>query len=67
MAKDTKYIRKRKRKYGTAYLIEIPYKDEEGAQKRYTATVKVLDFGDEKTAMIAAQRIRNEALNDIQS
>lgn len=67
MAKDTKYIRKRKRKYGTAFLIEIPYKDEEGAQKRYTATVKVLDYGDEKTALIAAQRIRNEALNDIQS
>jgi integrase len=67
MAKDTKYIRKRKRKYGTAFLIEIPYKDEEGTQKRYTATVKVLDYGDEKTALIAAQRIRNEALNDIQS
>lgn len=67
MAKDTKYIRKRKRKYGTAFLIEIPYKDEEGTQKRYTATVKVLDYGDDKTALIAAQRIRNEALNDIQS
>lgn len=67
MAKDTKYIRKRKRKYGTAFLIEIPYKNEEGTQKRYTATVKVLDYGDEKTALIAAQRIRNEALNDIQS
>lgn len=67
MAKDLKYIRKRKRKYGTAFLIEIPYKDEEGTQKRYTATVKVLDYGDEKTALIAAQRLRNEALNDIQS
>lgn len=67
MAKDTKYIRKRKRKYGTSYLIEIPYKDEEGAQKRYTATVKAIDYGDEKTALIAAKRIRNEALNDIQS
>lgn len=67
MAKDTKYIRKRKRKYGTSYLIEIPYKDELGAQKRYTATVKAIDYGDEKTALIAAKRIRNEALNDIQS
>lgn len=67
MAKDLKYIRKRKRKYGTAFLIEIPYKDEEGTQKRFTDTVKVLDYGDEKTAIIAAQRIRNEALNDIQS
>lgn len=67
MAKDLKYIRKRKRKYGTAFLIEIPYKDEEGNQKRFTDTVKVLDYGDEKTALIAAQRIRNEALSDIQS
>ena len=67
MAKDLKYIRKRKRKYGTAFLIEIPYKDEEGTQKRFTATVKVLDYGDEKTALIAAQRLRNDALNDIQS
>ena len=67
MAKDLKYIRKRKRKYGTAFLIEIPYKDEEGTQKRFTDTVKVIDYGDEKTALIAAQRIRNEALNDIQS
>lgn len=67
MAKDLKYIRKRKRKYGTAFLIEIPYKGEEGTQKRFTATVKVLDYGDEKTALIAAQRLRNEALNDIQS
>lgn len=67
MAKDLKYIRKRKRKYGTAFLIEIPYKDEEGTQKRFTDTVKVIDYGDEKTALIAAQRIRNDALNDIQS
>lgn len=67
MARDLKYIRKRKRKYGTAFLIEIPYKDEEGAQKRFTATVKAVDYGDEKTALIAAQRLRNEALNDIQS
>lgn len=65
MAKDLKYIRKRKRKYGTAFLIEIPYKDEEGTQKRFTDTVKVIDYGDEKTALIAAQRIRNKALNDI--
>ena len=67
MAKDLKYIRKRKRKYGTAFLIEIPYKDEEGTQKRYTATVKVFDYGDEKTALIAAQRLRNEALHQIQT
>lgn len=67
MAKDLKYIRKRKRKYGTAFLIEIPYKDEEGTQKRFTDTVKVIDYGDEKIALIAAQRIRNDALNDIQS
>lgn len=67
MAKDTKYIRKRKRKYGISYLIEIPYRAEDGAQKRFTATVKAIDYGDEKTALIAAKRIRNEALNDIQS
>lgn len=30
MAKDTKYIRKRKRKYGTAFLVEIPYTDSSG-------------------------------------
>lgn len=67
MAKDLKYIRKRKRKYGYAFLIEIPYKDEDGNQKRYTNTIKILDYGDEKTALFAAQRMRNEALQQIQS
>lgn len=67
MAKDLKYIRKRKRKYGYAFLIEIPYKDEDGNQKRYTETIKILDYGDEKTALYAAQRIRNEALHQIQT
>lgn len=67
MAKDLKYIRKRKRKYGTSFLIEIPYKDETGTSKRFTDTVRVIDYGDEKTALIAAQRIRNNALHDIQT
>lgn len=67
MAKDTKYIRKRKRKYGYAFLIEIPFQDENGDARRFTETVRVIDFGTEKSALLAAQKIRNDALHDIQS
>ena len=67
MSKDTKYIRKRKRKYGYAYLIEIPYTDETGAPKRFTETIKVIDYGSEQAAFLAAKKIRNDALIDIQS
>lgn len=67
MAKDTKYIRKRKRSYGYAYLIEIPFTDEAGNLRRFTETVKVIDYGSEKSALLAAQKIRNDALLDIQS
>ena len=48
MAKDTKYIRKRKRKYGSAYLVDIPYVDENGVQKHYTATVKIPEYPNKK-------------------
>lgn len=65
--KDLKYIRKRKRKYGDAFLIDIPYTAETGELKHWTRTVKVIDYGDEKTALIAAQKLRNDALNDINS
>ena len=67
MAKDTKYIRRRKRSYGYAYLIEIPFTDETGSLRRFTETVKVIDYGSEKSALLAAQQIRNNALIDIQS
>lgn len=67
MSKDTKYIRKRRRKYGYAFLIEIPFQDENGNARRFTETVKVVDYGSEKTALLAAQKIRNDALHDIQS
>ena len=65
MAKDTKYIRKRKRKYGAAYLVDIPYKDENGESKHFTQTVKVAEFGSDQKALLAAQKIRNDALQDI--
>ena len=65
--KDLKYIRKRKRKYGDAFLIDIPYNIDTGELKHWTRTVKVIDYGDEKTALIAAQKLRNDALNDINS
>lgn len=65
--KDLKYIRKRVRKYGTAYLIDIPYNSDTGELRHFTRTVKAIDYGDEKTALIAAQKLRNDALNDINS
>ena len=68
MAKDTKYIRKRKRKYGTAFLVEIPYTDSAGLPQRFTKTVRVVDFlGNEKSAFQHAQKVRNDALHDIAS
>lgn len=67
MAKDMKYIRKRKRKYGYAFLIDIPYTDENGTLKHFTETVKVPEFSHEKSALLAAQKIRNDALVEIQS
>lgn len=65
--KDTKYIRKRKRKYGFAFLIDIPYKDDNGNQKHFAETVRVIDFPTEKAALSSAQKIRNDALADINS
>lgn len=67
MAKDMKYIRKRKRKYGFAFLIDIPFTDENGVVKHFTETVKLPDFPNEKSALLAAQKIRNDALIEIQS
>ena len=67
MAKDLKYIRKRKRTYGYAYLVDIPYNDDSGTLKHFTATFKVIDYGSDQTALIMAQKARNEALLDIQS
>lgn len=62
MAKDMKYIRKRKRKYGYAFLIDIPFTDENGVVKHFTETVKLPDFPNEKSALLAAQKIRNDVL-----
>lgn len=67
MAKDTKYIRKRKRSYGFAYLVEIPYVDDTGHSRRYTATLRVIDYPSDSAALRAAQKLRNDALLDIQS
>lgn len=67
MARDTKYIRKRKRSYGFSYLVEIPYTDEAGRLRRFTETVRVIDYGSDSAALLAAQKIRNDALHDIQS
>lgn len=65
MAKDTKYIRKRSRSYGSAFLVEIPYTDDAGRRQRFTETVRVVDCGSEKAALALAQKIRNNALLDI--
>lgn len=65
--KDTKYIRKRKRKYGFAFLVDIPYVDDNGNQKHFTETIRVIDFPTEKAALSSAQKIRNDALADINS
>lgn len=67
MAKDFKYIRKRKRKYGYAFLVDIPFVDETGSKKHFTQTVKVSEYGSEAAALVAAQRFRNEALKDLQA
>lgn len=67
MAKDLKYIRKRKRKYGYAYLLDIPYTDGLGDVKHFTATFKVHEFGSDQSALLACQKARNEALLDIQA
>lgn len=68
MAKDLKYIRKRKRKYGSAFLVDIPFVDEAGQPKHFTETVRVVDFkGDEKLASLYARRVRDSALHDIES
>lgn len=68
MSKNTKYIRKRKRKYGTAFLVEIPYTDNSGVLQRYTKTIRVKDFaGDEKIAFQYAAKIRDDILADIAS
>ena len=48
MAKDTKYIRKRKRKYGYAFLIDIPFVDEEGTNRHFTETIKIIEFDGKK-------------------
>ena len=68
MAKDTKYIRKRKRKYGYAFLIDIPFVDEEGTNRHFTETIKIIEFdGNEKAALLYAQKVRNDALQNIES
>lgn len=67
MAKDKKYIRKRKRKYGDAFLVDIPYVDENGVSKHFTETVRVIDYETEKAALLSAQKIRNDALQEIQT
>lgn len=65
MAKDMKYIRKRKRKYGSAFIVDIPYKDSDGNPKHFTETVKVREHVTEAAALLYAQRVRNEALQGI--
>ena len=65
--KDTKYIRLRKRKYGSALLIDIPYKDDNGNQKHFTKTLRILDYPNEKQAWSSARKIRNDALRCIET
>lgn len=65
MAKDMKYIRKRKRKYGFAFIVDIPYKDNDGTPKHFTETVKVRDHDTEAAALLFAQQVRNDALQGI--
>lgn len=48
--------------------MEIPYTDNAGLPQRFTKTIKAIDFeGNEKTALLYAQKIRNDALADIAS
>ena len=65
MAKDLKYIRKKKNKYGNSFLVDIPYFDENNKQKHISKNIKIMDYGDEKTALAQAQKFRNEMLQQI--
>lgn len=65
--KDKKYIRIRKRKYGLALLVDIPFVDDSGTTQHYSRTIKVIDFPSEKAAWSAARKIRDDALHDIES
>ena len=65
MAKDLKYIRKKKHKYGYSFLVDIPYLDENNKQKHLSKNIRISDFGDEKIALAQAQKFRNEMLQQI--
>lgn len=67
MAKDLKYIRKRKRTYGYSFLVDIPFESETGEKKHFTKTVRIDEYGSESAALLAAQRFRNNALADIRT
>lgn len=65
--KDTRYLRRRLRKSGVVYLVEIPYTNLDGTKARFTETIRVSDFDTEKQAVTYALQVRNQALTDIQS
>lgn len=65
--KDMRYIRRRLRKNGVVYLIEIPYTNLDGSKARFTETIPVNGFESENQALTYAFKVRNQALTEIQS
>ena len=65
--KDMRYIRRRLRKSGVVYLIEIPYTNLDGTKSRFTETISVNGFESENQALTYAFKVRNQALTEIQS
>ena len=65
--KDLKYIRKRKQKYGSSYVVDIKYTDDSGETKHFSQTLRSVDYGSEKNALIMAQKVRNDVLNQIRT
>jgi integrase len=65
--KDMRYIRRRLRKNGVVYLIEIPYTNLDGTKTRFTQTIQTNGFESENQALTYAFQVRNQALTEIQS
>lgn len=65
--KDMRYIRRRLRKNGISYLIEIPYTNQDGTKARFTKTISVNGFETENQALTYAFQVRNQVLTEIQS
>ena len=60
-----KYIRKRKRKKGDVFVVDIPYKDQ-SKTKHFTKTISTNALITEKQALQIARKIRDDALQKIQ-